>query len=215
MAKKQTDSITTPSGNHTVTRAELDIVKQVLGGKKKKDPIQSKNEAISKEKAASVRKTGAASHSKLFETTSYQESELGPCEYISRAVKEFFQLTQVIFKENQSRWDFPKKINNTRQTHVVARLYPQVKLYVDLFNAKDPQDEIDRIKAHMEALGLQYTYVKGGDGYADQDGHITEAFKKLVFEDRLKPIDVKKLKNPLKVPKNLEEAGNRPLTVQA
>ena len=211
---KDSNTFSTPSGKHLSAKVEQDAVKKI-SGEKKQDLIQAKNAGISKEKDRSVKKTGIVTTGKLFETHSYQEQETSPFEYISRAVKEYFGLTQVIYKENQTRWDFPKKIGKPRDTHSVFRIYSQVRLYIDIFNAKDPQDEIDRIKAHMEALGLNYTYVRGCDPYATEDGQITDDFKKLLFEKRLEPIDPKTLKTPLKVPKSLEEAGNRPLTVQA
>jgi hypothetical protein len=215
MAKaKQSRTFNTPSGKHPVAKAEIPQAQKIVGEKKSNDPIQAKNEAIAKEKEKSQAKTHVKSNSKLFETQTFQVQETGPLEFITRSVKEHFKLTEVHFKENLIRWDFPKKIGSIREAHTVKRIYPQVKLYIDVFNAKDPQSEIDRIKAHMEALGLKYTYIKGGDAPVDKDGQITEEFKKLLFDTRLKPIDIKTLKTPVRVPKNEEEAGMRPLVVQ-
>ena len=195
----------TPSERHPVAKLDPETVKKISGVRKQNDPIQAKNAEIAKEK----------SKGKKLVDQYFQEQETGPLEFVSRAVKEHFNLTQVIYKEKLIRWDFPKTIGSTWEKHVVERLYPQVKIYIDAFNAKDPQEEIDRIKSCMEALGLQYTYVKGGEPYADKDGHITDEFKKLIFVKRLAAIDPKTLKTPLKVPKTPEEAGHRPLIVQA
>jgi hypothetical protein len=216
--KEQTSkTFVTPSEKHMVAKLTDKQSKKIIGESSTKDPIKSKNEAIQNEKKASIKKTGITPNNNEFDTRVFAEEDNGPFPFITLAVKQVFKLTEANFKEMISQWNFPHAIGDVHRKHKVYRFYcqPSVNLLVDVFDARTSQDEINRIKAHLESIGYQYTYFKGGEEYSDADGQITEKFKKLLFEDRVKPVDLKALKKPLNVPTNLEQAGiNNTVVIQ-
>lgn len=193
-----------------VARVVPPVAKAITETKVKQEPIQAKNEEIAKEKAKSVKKTGIKPGKGVFETFTTNEAEAGKSAFISEAVKRFFKLTEVLFNENERSWNFPHAIGEKFKRHTVMRRYPQVNLFIDVFDANTPKDEINRIKAHMDAIGKKYTYILGGDAAYDEKGFMSDAFLKLVFETRLKPVDPKLLKEPVNVPVAME----RPTFVQ-
>lgn len=206
----------TPSKRHVTAKIQPAEVKKITGQEEKKEPIAAKNAAIAKEKKKSIKQTGVKPGKTVFETTTYTEQDISIYAFITLAVKEHFKLTDALFKEWLTRWDFPKSIGDVHKKHKVFRHYcqPSVNLLIDVFDGKVSFNEINRIKAHLEALGYRYTYFKGGDVYANKEGFMMESFKKLLFVDRLKPVDVKTLKEPVKVPTSLEQAGINQVVVQ-
>ena len=204
------------SGFPTATIDRAKDHKTLSSQPKINDPIQKKDAEIQAEKDKSVLKTKVKPGHGVFETKTFTEEETGAFGFLTRAVREHFKLTDAIYKENISRWDFPHAIGDLWKKHTIKRQYPQpsVKLFIDAFNSKDSQAEINRIKAHMEALGFRYTYFRGGDAVADKDGFTSKEFMKLLFVDRLKPLDPKTLKEPVKIPTTLEQAGVNGVTIQ-
>ena len=69
---------------------------------------------------------------------------------------------------------------------------------IDVFNKGTSIAEINRIKAHLEAIGFKYTYILGGETMNPEK----------IFGVRLKKLNPKSSDYPkIKVPKSLEEAG--------
>ncbi|MDE2102287.1 MAG: hypothetical protein KGL39_33890 [Patescibacteria group bacterium] len=215
MRRKKETAFETPSKRHVSTTVTNEKANKLFGNTEKKDPIQAKNEEIAKEKARSEKKTGIKANDKvLFETKTYLEEDTNPLNYITMAVKEYFKLDSAIFKDWMTRWDFPKDTKEKTKRHKVWRHYCQetVNILVDAFDKKTPISEINRIKAHLESIGFKYTYFVGGESYADENGRISDEFKKLLFVTRLKPLDKSKMK--MDVPQSLEEAGVNQVLVQ-
>ena len=203
MKKKQESLVkTSPSGKHIVAKVENKAVVALIKGVEKKEPIQAKNEEIAKEKASAKQKQ--AGREVLFNTITSMEQEAGKFAFISDAVKKHFKLTEVFYTDKLRRWDFPYEIGSKFKRHTIFRKYQQVGLFVDIFDAKTSKAEINRIKAHMDALNLKYTYVLGGDVAFDDNGFITDKFCKLLFEERLAPLDVKTEKIVVDIPTMME-----------
>lgn len=156
------------------------------------DPIKSAQAEIKQEREQSKFPTKA----KLF------DSQVAPDEdhftWITQMFCQYFKLGPVGFKSNITAWNFPKAIGEVKKTHKVKRQYTSRGIMVDVFNKGTKLSEINRIKAHLEAIGFNYTYVIGGD----------EMDENLIFDKRLKKFDPKAADYPkIKVPKDLAQAG--------
>jgi len=156
------------------------------------DPVKAAQAEIKQEREQSKFPT----KSKLF------DSQVAPDEdhftWITQMFCNYFKLGPVGFKSNVTGWNFPKAIGETKKTHRVKRQYTSRGIMVDVFDKGTKLSEINRIKAHLEAIGFTYTYVIGGDSLDE----------KLIFEKRLKKLDPKSADYPkIKVPKDLVQAG--------
>ena len=162
------------------------------GQKTEAEPIQTAKDEIRHEREQSKFPTKA----KLF------DAQVGPDEdhftWITQMFCEHFKLGPVGFKSNVTAWNFPKAIGEAKKTHKVKRQYTSRGIMVDVFDKGTKLSEINRIKAHLEAIGFNYTYVVGGDPLD----------AKLIFEKHLKKLDPKDANYPkIKVPKDLAQAG--------
>ena len=195
MPRKYTkrNTVETPSGKHVMAVVDN-------SPKEPSDPIQAKNAEIAKEKRETKFKAPAGP--KVFQTFIVDESDDLP--YISQAFNFFFGLSNCGYSQNVKDWNFPKPLASEKsRVHVVWRKYFHNGIMVDLFDKKTPKEEIERIKAHIEALGNPYTYVCGGDNLEDPK------WADMIFIERLKPIKGVKVT----IPETMGQAGFEPVYV--
>jgi len=126
--------------------------------------------------------------------------------WISTTMANYFGFKTCGYRGPVKRWDFPLSIKDKFKRHEVYREYffrvNGKMLMVDLFDKGTPKSEINRIKAHLEALGFQYTYWIGGEDYGNEKQIET------VYKDRVAPLDKKSKDYPvIKVPRTLQEAN--------
>lgn len=147
-------------------------------------PIQKKNAEIHKERVKGSLHNRGFSDACPDRQYAYGNDKLF---YISRAVDNFYGRDHATWKHAVTDWNFPYAVGDKKKTHVVARWYC-VDVYVDVFDEGTPKSEIERIKAHMEAIGKRYTYTIGGEKGDKWDN--PEELGKLLFEKRLPPLKV-------------------------
>jgi hypothetical protein len=156
------------------------------------NPLQALKDEVKREKDESVFKT----KSTLFDAQVPEDDD--SFSYITQAFCSYFKLGPVGFKSGVTGWNFPKSIKDKTKRHSVKRQYFHQGIMVDVFNKGTKVEEINKIKAHLEAIGFKYTYILGGETLDPEK----------IFGKRLAKFDPKSPNYPkIKVPMSLEEAG--------
>lgn len=138
--------------------------------------------------------------------------DTGVLAWLTPMLCQFFGLVDCGYRKNFRIWNFPPSLEKPsgRYRHEIGRQYyfkiEGKYLLVDVFDSGTAKAKITLIKAWMEALGYAYTYVLGSD--FEEMAKDEAKFSKLIFIDRLTPIDTKAKDYPkFTIPARPSEAG--------
>jgi hypothetical protein len=172
--------------------------------------IQQKDAEIKQEKKSfEAKNKGWRSAKEGLQFVSGTDS--GVLAWLNPMICEQFGLKDVGYKKALRTWNFPPGLDDEKVHTVYLQSYHQIEgryLLIDFFDSGTPTKSIMLIKAWLEKLGYRYTYIIGGDLPKVDDVDAHGKFMKLIFEDRLKPMDEKDKNYPkFKIPWTLKDAG--------